>query len=319
MLYIQNLRVKLQQRRNRVHKASTQQYETELRMFLQFLDDNIHLRSLIEELERSDCVDFAQWKQEQEDSRFFRFPSSEASRAKLCLAILRECADDPHEQKSIAWARGFSLENDYESMFNDLNETVLDAFHNYLDDRLDDAGDVLYLLERFKLKAEWFRADALRRLYFDDTGRGEKSLDRVLREALFDGGIDHPFSQPESPSGKADVVSLGGANDPLVLEVKVYDPERGKSASQLRQGFHQVLRYANDYQQAVGYLVVFNCSDNQLVFPSDNIDDGEFPPRIVHDGKTVFLISIELAAGRDPASQEDPKGRTEINRDQLIG
>ena len=30
----------------------------------------------------------------------------------------------------------------------------------------------------------------------------------------------------------------------------------------------QVLRYANDYQQSSGYLVVFNCSNNQLVFPS---------------------------------------------------
>ena len=204
-------------------------------------------------------------------------------------------------------------------MLDDFNETVLDVLYNYLDDRIDDTGDVLYLLERFKLKAEWFRQDKLCRMYIDDTKHGERSLDRVLREALFDGGVDYPFSQPESPSGKADVVSLGGSNDPLVLEIKVFDPERGKGKSHLRQGFHQVLRYANDYQQSSGYLVMFNCSNNQLVFPSQNTDGGEFPPRIVHDGKTIFLISVELGANRDPASREDTGGRTEITVGDLIG
>ena len=81
-------------------------------------------------------------------------------------------------------------------------------------------------------------------MYLDDTGLGEAHLDRVLREALFDGGLDFPFSQPDSPSGRADVVSLDDSEDPLVLEVKVFDPDRGKGRSHLRQGFHQVLRYA---------------------------------------------------------------------------
>ena len=318
MPYLHNLRVKLQQRRNRVHKASVKQYETELRMFLQFLKDHTHLRSLLEALEGSDCIDFVQWKIEMGENRFAKFPSSEIARAKLCLGILRECAEDPDEQIADWWASRFSTEVDLESRLNELSETVLDALYNYLDDQLDDSGDLLHLLLRFKLKTEWFRQDELYRAYHDDTSRGEKSLDRVLREALFDGGIDFPFSQPESPSGKADVVSLSDENDPLVLEVKVYDPRRSKGKPHLQQGFHQILRYAGDYQQTVGYLVVFNCSDNQLVFPSDNVDAGEFPPRMVHDGKTVFLICIDLGVDREPASLEDPKGRTEVARNELV-
>ena len=196
---------------------------------------------------------------------------------------------------------------------------MLNPLANYLDDRIDDTGNLLYLLQRFKLKAEWFRKQELKQMYLDDTASGEAHLDRVLREALFDGGVDFPFSQPDSPSGRADVVSLDDSEDPLVLEAKVFDPDRGKGKSHLRQGFHQVLRYANDYQQSVGYLVAFNCSGNQLVWPSEDSAEGEFPPRILHDGKTFFLIAIDIGIDRESASKERPSGRAVISRSELTG
>ena len=318
MLQLHNLRVQLQQRRNRVHKASVQQYETELRLFLAFLTQKSHLQTIVKMLECNETIDYGHWKDEVA-TQYARFPSSEAARAKLCYFILKECADDPEEQRAANWAFRFSTGSSLADALNDFNDTVLDAFWHYLDDRLDEGGDVLYLLERFKLKSEWFRQDELWHLYSNDTSSGEQNLDRVLREALFDGGIDFPFSQPDSPSGKADVVALGGTQDPLVLEAKVFDPDLSKDKGHLRQGFHQVLRYANDYQQAVGHLVVFNCSNNQLVLPSEDSDEGEFPPRIVHDGKTLFLVTIDISSDRDPASREDARKRVEITRAELVG
>ena len=94
----------------------------------------------------------------------------------------------------------------------------------FLHDRIDDGGNVLFLIERFKLKTEWFRRKELYLLYQEDTSVGEASLDQELRASLFDGGIDYPFSQPSSPSGKADIIALLDSDDPLVLEVKVFDP-----------------------------------------------------------------------------------------------
>ena len=38
---------------------------------------------------------------------------------------------------------------------------------------------------------------------------------RLIRQ-----GIDYPFSQPESPSGKADVVALAEREEPLTFEVR---------------------------------------------------------------------------------------------------
>ena len=287
-------------------------------LFLQFLYGNPYLGALLCTLNASEEVGFEQWKGTH-TSRRPTFPPSETARAQLCLSILRECAYDPHERAAINWGSRFSSKRNLNERIDDLNEAVLDPFVNYLDDRIDDTGNVLYLLQRFKRKAEWFRQQDLHQMYLDNTGSGERNLDRVLREALFDGGVDFPFSQPVSPSGQADVVSLDDADDPLVLEAKVFDPSLNKGKSHLRQGFHQVLRYANDYQQNVGYLVAFNCSDNQLAWPSEDSSGGEFPPRIVHDGKTFFLIAIDIGVDRKSASKERPSDRTVISRSELIG
>ena len=319
MRYLLDLRVRLQQRRNRVHMTDARHYETELQLFLQFLDDNTYLQTLLCTLERSEEVDLEEWKSTVSRRGGATFPPSESARAKLCLGILRECAYDPEEREAIAWAGRFSYASNLNEMISDLNEAVLDPFVNYLEDRIDDISNVMYLLQRFKLKVEWFRRQKLYQIYLEETASGEANLDRTLREALFDGGVDFPFSQPVSPSGRADVVNLDDSEDPLVLEVKVFDPDRGKGKSHLRQGFHQVLRYANDYQQNVGYLVAFNCSDNQLVWPSEDSSGGEFPPRILHDGKTFFLIAIDIGTNRASASRERPSGRVVMSRRELIG
>lgn len=319
MRHLQDLRVRLQQRRNRVHMTDYRNYETELQLFLRFLDDNPYLRALLRTLEANEEADLEQWRATLGRRGQASFPPSETARAKFCFGILKECAYDPEEQAALQWGSLFSHESSFNEILDDLNEAVLNPLVNYLDDRIDDTGNVLYLLQRFKLKAEWFRQQELQQVYLNDTGSGEANLDRALREALFDGGVDFPFSQPYSPSGQADVVNLDDSDDPLVLEVKVFDPDRGKGKSHLRQGFHQVLRYANDYQQEVGYLVAFNCSGNQLVWPSEDESGGEFPPRIVHDGKTFFLIAVDIGTDRESASKERPSGRTEILRSELVG
>ena len=211
------------------------------------------------------------------------------------------------------------METKFDPMLRDFTEAVVDPFVNFLHDQIDDGGNVLYLIERFKLKAEWFRREELYRLYQGNASVGESSLDLELRASLFEGGVDYPFSQPSSPSGKADIVALLGSDDPLVLEVKVFDPKQSKGKSNLRQGFHQVLRYANDYNQNLGYLVIFNCSDRQLVISSEEVSEAEFPPRITYGGKTFFAIPIDIHPGTASASKEKPGSRVTIGYKELIG
>ena len=185
-------------------------------------------------------------------------------------------------------------------------------------DRIDEAGNVLYIIERFKQKVEWFQRAELYRQYVENTAIGEANLDQALREGLFDGGVDYPFSQPVSPSGRADVVAQLGSDDPLVLEVKVFDPERGKNNSHLRQGFQQILRYAEDYNQSLGYLIIFNCADQQLVFSSEETAELEIPYRFPYSGKTFFIITIDVHPKVLSASKEKPSNRRVIDVRDLV-
>ena len=318
MFYLRNLRVRLQERRHRLYKTDFRTYEAELRYFLQFLDENNYIRSLLATLDANTSVDFEQWTTELRNMRELKFPQDEEGRAKVCYWILRRCVDDKHDDNTLGWARHFSLETKFDAMLRDLTEAVVDPFINFLHDQIDDGGNVLYLIERFKLKAEWFRRKELYHLYREDTSVGEASLDLELRASLFEGGIDYPFSQPSSPSGKADIVALLGSDDPLVLEVKVFDPRKSKGKSHLRQGLHQVLRYANDYNQSLGYLVIFNCSERQLVVSSEEAPKAEFPPRITYDGKTFFVVPVNIHPDTASASKQKPASRLVIDYRELV-
>ena len=319
MLHLHDLRVRLQDRKNRLYKAPYSQYETELRFFLQFLTDDSYINGLLRTLDADTTVDFATWTESRAAPHEVRFPNSESARAKVCYEILKPCANDPEENQTLEWGMLFSSETRFVDILNDLTEAVVDPLVNFLHDRIDDSSSVLHLIERFKVKSEWFSRDELFRVYEQDTSVGEATLDQRLREALFDGGIDYPFSQPRGPSGDADIVALLGSDDPLVLEVKVFDPDRGRGKRNMQQGLHQVLRYSDDYNQPVGYLVVFNCSDGQLAFQA--WPDGEFavPARVSHGGKTFFVISIDIRPDRPSASRDRPATRTQIRYEELVG
>ena len=318
MFYLRNLRVRLQERRNRLHKTDYRTYDTELRYFLRFLDENTYTRSLLVTLDANPHVSFEQWVSNLSRVRHVQFPETEEGRAKVCYSILKSCVNEKYSENALSWGQYFSGASDYDSVLRVLTEAVVDPFVNFLHDQIDDAGNVLFLIERFKLKVEWFRRKELYDLYNEDTSVGEASLDQELRAILFEGGIDYPFSQPSSPSGKVDIVAMLGSDDPLVLEVKVFDKKLSKGKSHLRQGFHQVLRYANDYNQSLGYLVIFNCSERQLVISTEEASEVEFPPRIGYGGKTFFVIPIDIHPGTASASKEKPASRQVIDYMELV-
>ena len=319
MFYLQDLRVRLQERKNRLHRTGHRSYHEELQYFFQFLDENSYIHSLLTVLDENSSVDFDEWEAQIEDWwRRPSFPETEEGRAKICHQILRKCnaATTPLDWQK--WIQTFSGKSGFDDQVRDLNEALVDPFVNFLHDRIDDAGNVLFVIQRYKFQVEWFKRNELYHLYKNNTSVGEANLDQHLRAALFEGGIDYPFSQPSSPSGEADVVALLGSNDPLVLEVKVFDPERGKNIGHLRQGFHQVLRYSNDYSQNLGYLVIFNCSGQQLVIGAGESSEQSFPARINYGGKTFFVISIDAHPETPSASRERPGTRRDISHEQLI-
>jgi hypothetical protein len=138
-----------------------------------------------------------------------------------------------------------------------------------------------------------------RALYEKDTGKGEKNLKQHMFEFLFDQGL--PFHvEPTTASGKPDVVSLDDSQHPFIGEVKIFDPERSKGRSDIKEAFSQVYRYCWDYNEPLGHLIVFNVSNKQLNVELPSAPDGI--PRFEHNHKTIFLTVIDVHEHEGTAS-----------------
>ena len=92
MFYLRDLRVKLQERKNRLYRNGHRTYPAELLYLLQFLDGNPYTRSLLAALDASSPVDFEQWVTEHSGWQGLEFPESEEGRAKVCYDIIKKCA-----------------------------------------------------------------------------------------------------------------------------------------------------------------------------------------------------------------------------------
>ena len=319
MFYPHQIRVRIQDRKTRLYRCGGTNFLSELQYFLDFLHDNHYTRALLTTVEANTSVDVEEWIRDCHLRRIRSFPDTEEGRAKVCYGFLKRYVSEQNPNTRQSLTEVITSRYKVDDMIRDINELAVEPLVNFIHDQIDDSGNVLYLIERFKLKCEWFRRDELYSLYTKDTRNGESNLDQALRAGLFDGGIDYPFSEPSSPSGRADVVALLESDDPLVLEVKVFDPGLSRSTGHIRQGFQQVQRYAQDYNQSVGYLVIFNCSDKQLVISPDSPSETDFPPRISYGGKTFFVISIDVHPDVASASTERPADRQVISFEEIIG
>jgi hypothetical protein len=200
-----------------------------------------------------------------------------------------------------------------QNALREIGRLFLIPVFNYLVHRLDDLGMKLYLLLRYKRWAEWFEGERLRKVYASE---GENGLDRDLRCFLFESGVDYPFSQPRSPQGQADIVAELDTDDPLVLEVKVWDSEKGYGKDRVRDGLRQVMDYADRYEKDKGYVPVFNLDLEPLVLARE-ATDAEWPARIERGGKTYFFITINIAKQSEPVSKRRKGKLVRVNEIQL--
>jgi hypothetical protein len=96
-----------------------------------------------------------------------------------------------------------------------------------------------------------------------------------------------------------------------------FSPNRAVAPRYPSTGYRQAVQYANDYNKATAYLVIFNVSDKQLDLPTDG-DPKDWPPRVEADGVTVFLIRVR--ARTQPSASKQPKSNVvRVTRADLLG
>jgi len=313
--YLRNLRVKLQERKDAVMRAKFDYLESHLKTFLNFVCEQPVLSSITAELENSlSKEEKGKIIADLKTSHISNLPEDYARRAIHLLIISRYFVDPIYEgqffQKLGAMFRGKKFQDNADEFTGQL---FLPLYHFY-DERIDDVDILLYLLLKYKRLSEWFDREEIFNLAQADPGKREASLDSQLRRFLMVEGFDYPFSTPHSPKGRADIV-VHFEEKPLPLEIKIFDGESyGKSY--LRKGFNQALKYAEDYHQATGYLVVFNLSDKLLQFGKNSTSD--YFPKVEVQNKTIFIIPVNVQPVTVSASQEKEARVVVIEEDYLV-
>ncbi len=309
-----NLRTNLQEWKNRLYKAPYGQFGHQLKYFLNNLSSDKQLVGILEEISISNKYDiesldkiFEQVSRGADMS--FESPEHQAA---FCIQFLKYFTEkhsyDIHNYY-IASGSGF------EEKKGNIIEVYISPIIYVLHDRLDKSNSTIYLLEKYKRRTEWFTKKELFEKYNSANKNYEQILEDDLRLFLFDQGIDYPFSTPTSASGRADIIGEIDTEDPLVIEIKIFDREKGYGKERIKDGFSQIVKYANDYNKDVGYLVIYNMDKVELNFnfsESSNI----FPPSIQFNNKIFYFIVVNSAELKS-ASKTGTLKEIEITESEL--
>jgi len=263
-MFNRQLRYELQVRKDRLFRVDLMAFNDELKIFFEFLRSKPLLNGLLEEL-RLNLPDFKLAYANMVAKRRIILPTTEKERVRLCLSFLEYCMNEGSEDESSQIGIELGHLMNFEEGTTFFIEQFFMPFYEYFDQHIEDVSSVLYIIEKFKLRSQWFERERLFNLYNSDTSTGEAKLDKSLREFLFDNGIEFPFSSPASDSGRADIVASLHTPDPVIVEVKVFDgASRGRSY--IGKGIRQINEYMTDYSKDIGYLVIFNVCDKDLRF-----------------------------------------------------
>ncbi len=311
MSTLQDLRYKLQKRVQRLQTVDAQSLGLELVRFFDFFDSNPTLRANAASLSAkypkvNEEVNVAEQKRQQ------IVGITEGESAAIGMAVLRRVA--VVDQPRMLFMNYVELA-DLSKMLDRFRERYLDPFYEYIDEQIEDRNIVLGELVRFKHLAEWFRREELWSRWKNDSRSGERRLAFAVYEFLYEQGVDFHV-EPASASGEADMVSAQHSPTPLVADVKIFDPATGRGTTYIKRGFHQVYRYLHDYNQPIGYLVVFKGSGKQLdVDVSRTVPDEV--PYITFGDKTVFLLQVDIFPHEEPASKRSVPERETISEVEL--
>lgn len=197
-----------------------------------------------------------------------------------------------------------------------IRDVAIDGVYEYLDEKLDSRNITYGLLLKYKQRAEWFHRSRLRDVA--DRGlegkTGERALAIDLQEYVFDQQVEFVI-EPVSASGETDLILKDPEGGRLILDDKYIaeDASRSEILRKLSDGFHQVYRYCDDYNEGVGFLVVFVRSTKRLALELEESDGTRF---LRLGGKTIYCIEVhiseELSASRSGQAEEIQISRAEL-------
>lgn len=311
---LQAIRYKLQKRVRRLNSADHNQFASLLRQFFVYFNSSSLLSGV-----RDDLVVRTQKYQIQNTVESILkenkdlYGDNEEEAAAIGYEMLQRVVKQSGSEDIVMQCRRLSTGlNESLELFRTL---YLEPFYEYVDEHIDDQHIILYLLEKYKHRCEWFHSKCLREMILNDTTQGERRVALDLYEYLHNAGIDFHI-EPKSASGIPDFITEQIGEDRIVADTKLYWPEKGKGKSYIVSGYNQIYTYMGDYNEAFGYLVIFNLDDADLRFL--------FPPTSSHfpsytyNNKTIYFVVIDIFDHPDSASKRGTRKTVDISEDDLI-
>ena len=286
-----NLRTQIQEWKNRLYRSTYQQFGNQIKFTLTNLEENTQIKTLLSEA--SIKYIFPKEQIDQSIEQRHRVPDvsffNEMHQAAFCHDFLKYIIEKVGNNYNL---HSFTIfrNSDFDKTRSEIIEDYFTPIFNYLHDRLDKINSTIFLLEKYKRRTEWFKKAELNNIYNTSTKNYEQIFEDDLRLFLFDQGIDYPFSTPLSASGRGDIIGEIETDDPLIIEIKIFDRRKGYGKDRIKDGFSQIIKYANDYNKDVGYLVIYNLDNAELNFKLS--ENKIFPPSLMFNGKIFYFIVI---------------------------
>lgn len=299
MLQRELITTKLNTRARSVIDAKEENFYNEVKIFFNFMDNEIILKNIKEEIENIE-FDLGKYEKEVGYVRFIPFPNNIDKKIAMCYSIMKKFSNGELNILNTMFMHVGPMSN-IDDKTREIAEQYFTPLYEYINEKIEDNNTMLSLLSRYKFKTEWFSQKKLYQKYMDDKKAGETILTLDLQEFLFIEGIDYPFSSPLSPSGRSDMLGMIESNNPLVLEVKIFNTDQGYDKGYLRKGLTQAYRYACDYDKPVGYLLVFNADEKDISF-----EGNEETKKVVIGNKTIYIIVVKIYNEVSASKQRKP-------------
>ena len=95
--------------------------------------------------------------------------------------------------------------------------------------------------------------------------------------------------------------------------VKLFSKEKGQNP--VKRGIIQAYRYTTDYSKSIGYLLIFNLDDIELIVENTEKEDNFYKIEI---GKvTIFIVIINVSRICETASEETEIEKYTIDAEYL--
>lgn len=305
--YLQRIRFQLQKRVRRLNSCSYLLFHSSLVQFWNYLQSHVLTAGIMGKIETHAKLyndEIAAITTAHEVPEF----TTEAEQHAFVYRVIQHCALKPlggGVGPEVMIGHAISNERKHDDALNHFREMFLEPLYEYLDDALDQQGAVLSLLLKYKRKVEWFDREMLVQLASGD----ERTLAKHLYAYLFDQGLDFHI-EPQSASGEADLVA-----PELILDAKVFDGSR-RGISYLASGVHQVHTYARDFNQEVGYLVVYKTCPEAIDFTFSSI--GQHAPYVTVGGKIIYIFVVDICKYETSASKRGAMKVHSVEQDVLV-